>query len=135
MEEEARNKSAIIFIFHKIFREFFCRMFMDCETVESICHPRSSPAVLVETQLSISVLITSQEGRKYSFQHFHVPAKKLKIFNSAAEIRRKRSDVEISTNMLLLSLGRKTDSSLFGQSIEETLHSRAGFQDTEKRHF
>ena len=138
MEEEARSKSAIIFIFHKVFREFFCRMFMDCETAESICHPSVIPEAPLQSQqrlnLSSSVLITSQEGKKYSFQDIHVPAKKLRIFNSTAQIRRKRSDGEISTNVLLLSLGQKTDSSLFGQSIEEILHSRASFQDTEKRH-
>lgn len=97
MEEEAKSKSAVIFIFHKgVFRDSFHRMFMDCETVESFCHPRSSPAVsgklLFCFTLSTAVLITSQEGRKYSLLHIHVSihAKKLEFLLSCTDKEEKK---------------------------------------------
>lgn len=65
--------------------------------------------------------------------------KKLKIFYSPVETRRKRSDVGISTNLSNLFFlplqKKKKNSGLFGQATEEALHSQVGFQDVEERHF
>lgn len=123
MEEETRNNLAIILSLHKgVLRESLCRMLWSVEQWEVPIIPE---APLKSQKSWYSVLVYSvqywsppRRNKLFSLAYPCTCKKNLKIFYSPAEIRKERSEVEISTNLSNLFsflLAQKSGSVLYGE--------------------
>lgn len=132
MEEEARNKSAIIFIFHKVSENFSVECLWTVKQWKASVIPEAPCSLSGDLVIHFSINHLPRREKVFSFQHFHSHAKVIKIFNSAAEIRRKGVMWKFPLICYFFPLGKKLIQVYLASPQRKPLHSRAGFQIPKK---